>query len=109
MTTTTNTTADAPRRFLTVPAPYVSRTFLTRPIEIPNGFRAGFTEADFVESITANWPRLIESEKRILIDERRRWRAIRKDLETPQGRAIAEMMQRVMRQEFGRTPNKKTP
>ena len=102
-------TTQATRRFLTCPPPYISRTFLTRPIEIPTEFREGFNEADFVESITANWPRLIEGEKRLMIDERKRWRAIKKDVETPQGRAIAEVMQRALKEVFGRTPANETP
>ncbi len=109
MHTTTTSSSDAPqRRFLACPN-HTPRTFLTRPIEIPNEFREGFTEADFVESITKNWPRLIESEKRLMIDERRRWRAIKKDVETPQGRAIHEMMHRVIRKVFGHKPANEAP
>ena len=99
---TTNNTADVPqRRFLTVPAPYVSRSYITSPIPIPHEFKEGFSEADLAASMADTWPRLIEAEKELMKHQRQ----FRRDLGTPEGRLFA----RVIKEVFGRTPANDAP
>ena len=97
----TNATTEPTRRFLTVPAPHISRSYITSPIPIPNELKPGVTEADIVASMADTWPRLIEAEKELMKHQRQ----FRRDLGTPEGRLFA----RVIKEVFGRTPATDSP